>query len=113
MPRLVGRMNKWVTLSRCPQTTNDADGYDEPLSPEGSWAEIRPLPPSEDDRTVRHEVRMRFHPQVTMDTQVQYLDENRQTATNPTGARKLFVKGFQDVSEDNDEMRLICVEVIP
>jgi head-tail adaptor len=100
MPR-VGRFNKWVTLSRCPQHTNDTDGFFEPLSPAGAWAAIRPLPPSLDGRTIQHEVGMRFHPQVNMDTRIVF------------DTRELFVKGFQNINEDDAELRLLCEEIIP
>jgi head-tail adaptor len=98
-----GRLDKWVTLSRCPQTTPDSDGYDEPLSPEGAWAQIDPFPPLESDnvRTAAHTVIIRYHPQVTMDTQILF------------GTRKLFVKGVQNINERGAWMRLHCEEVIP
>lgn len=94
-------MNKWVTLSRSPQHGNDANGFFEPLSPAGSWCSIQPLSPSGDGRTVTSLVTMRHHEQVTMDTRLLY------------GTRELFVKGFQNVDENDVELRLICEEVVP
>jgi head-tail adaptor len=44
---------------------------------------------------------MRYHPQVTMDTQILF------------GTRKLFVKGVQNINERGAWMRLHCEEVIP
>lgn len=98
-------MNKWVTLSNEPSTTPDANGFYGPLSPPGAWAEIQPLTPGPNDRTITHAVRMRFHPQVTMDTRIVY--------TTPDRTRELFVRGFQIVDMDEAELRLICEEIIP
>lgn len=102
-----GSLDKWVTLSRSPQTTDDSDGYFEDLSPNGAWAGIQPLTASDNGRTLTHLVRMRFHPQVTMDTRIVYSD-----ATLGRD-RELFVKGFQNLNERNAEMQLICEEVVP
>jgi head-tail adaptor len=107
-----GKLNKWVTLSRSPQTSGDSDGFFEPLDPAGVWAGIEPQSPSGDGRSVFHNVTMRFHAGVTMDTRIVYLDANRVTTDNPTGMRSLFVKGFQNVNEQDTELRLLCEEVI-
>jgi hypothetical protein len=107
-----GKLDKWVTLSRCPQESPDSDGFFEALSPEGAWVSIQPLSPGSEGRSVLHAVTMRFHPQVNMDTRIVYLDPNRETTTNPTGQRELFVRGFQNVDERNVELRLTCEEVI-
>lgn len=107
-----GPLNKWVTLSRCPVTTPDSDGFFEALDPEGVWAAIEPMAPSANDRTISHIVRMRFHPGVTVDTRIVYATT---APNNPaiTMTRELFVKGVQNVLERNDEMRLYCEEVQP
>jgi head-tail adaptor len=97
----VGRLNKWVTLSRSPQETNDSDGFFEALDPEGVWAAIQPQGATGDGRTVSHFVTIRYHEQVDMDTRIVY------------GTRELFVRGFQNVDEQNVEMRLVCEEVVP
>jgi len=99
----VGRLNKWVTLSRGPQKSPDNDGFFEDLVPPGCWAAIQPLPPGAGDlaRTIQHQVTMRYHPQVSLDTRLLY------------GTRELFVRGFQTIDEDNVEMRLLCEEIIP
>lgn len=94
-------MNKWVTLTRAPQTSPDTNGFDEALSPAGVYASIQPLAPSGDGRTIEHLVTIRYHSQVTMDTCILF------------GTRRLFVKGFQNVAEHDAEMRLLCEEVIP
>jgi head-tail adaptor len=96
-----GRLTKWVTLANQPDQPDDADGFFEALDPAGVWAGIRPLPPAADGRTLQHEVEMRYHPQVTMDTRILY------------GTRELFVKGFQNVDDRNVELRLLCEEVVP
>jgi head-tail adaptor len=97
-----GRLDKWVTLSKAPDTTPDSDGFFEALSPAGVWASIEPFPPLEADgeRTQAHTVLIRYHSGVTMDTRVLY------------GTRELFVKGVQNISEKGAWMRLHCEEVI-
>lgn len=99
----VGRMNKWVTLSRAPQTTNDSDGFFEPLVPAGVWVAIEPLDATISDgtRIQASRVTMRYHSQVTVDTRILY------------GTRELFVKGVQDVNEAHNQMVLFCEEAIP
>ena len=93
--------NKFVSLSRCPQTPGDSDGFFEPLNPSTAWASIQPQQPSENGRSVWHRVGMPYHPQVNMDTRILY------------GTRELFVKGFQNVDEANRDLVLLCEEVIP
>ena len=102
-----GACNKWVTLVRWPDTQDDVRGT--PLNPSGIWASIEPFPPGgvSDDRTITHLVRMRFHPEVTIDTRISYADMRiGQT-------RQLFVRGVQTVDEAGDEMRLLAEEVQP
>lgn len=97
----LGRLDKWVTLSRSPQTSGDSNGFFDDLAPSGGWALIQPLAPSDNGRGITHLVTMRFHPQVTMDTRIVY------------GDRELFVKGFQNVNEYDRDMVLLCEEVVP
>jgi head-tail adaptor len=97
-------MNRPVTLAQSPVTTDDADGFFEPLTPSNWWAAIQPLPPAtagDGTRVIASLVTMRYHPQVTVDTRVRY------------GTRDLFVKGVQNVNEEDREMVLYCEEVIP
>lgn len=94
-----GLLNRRVSLSRTPQTTPDSDGFWEPLSPEYVWASIQPAPPSDDGRVITHLVTIRYHAQVTVDTRILY------------GTRELFVKGVQNVNDQNVEMLLQCQEV--
>lgn len=101
-----GPCNKWVTLSRWPETEDETRGT--PLNPEGIWAAIEPLPPGgTDNRTLTHVVRMRFHPEVTLDTRIVYVDGRRHQT------RSLYVRGVQDVNEAGDELQLLCEEVQP
>ena len=101
-----GACNKWVTLARWPETEDDARGA--PLNPEGIWAAIEPLPPGgSGNRAQDHQIRMRFHPEVTIDTRVQYVDAR----INRT--RDFYVRGVQSVNEAGDEMVLLCEEVAP
>jgi len=95
-----GRLNKWVTLSRSPQSTNDSDGFFDALDPPGVWAAIRPSTAG-DERTLLHDVEIRYHPQVTIDTRILY------------GTRQLFVKGCVNVDEANVALRLQCEEIVP
>ena len=95
-----GRLTKWVTLSRSPQATNDSDGFFEALDPPGVWAAIAPASSGE-ERTLLHDVQMRYHPQVSIDTRILY------------GTRQLFVKGMQNVNEQNVELLLQCEEILP
>lgn len=97
----LGRLNRYVTLSRSPKTSPDSDGFFEALVPALVPVAIEPLAPSGDGRTQLHLVTLRYHPQVTMDTRIVY------------GTRELFVKGFMNVNEHGVEMRLLCEEIIP
>lgn len=97
----ISQHDKWVLLSRSPQTSGDADGYFEDLSPSGVWASIAPIFGATDSRTIASVVEMRYHPQVTVDTRLVY------------GTRQLFVRGVQHIAEANDLMRLYCEEVQP
>jgi head-tail adaptor len=101
-----GRCNKWVTLSRWPETSSESRGT--PLSPEGVWAAIEPLPPGgTDNRAIAHTVRMRFHPEVTLDTRIEYVD------ARIGRTRALYVRGVQSVNEAGDEMQLFAEEIEP
>lgn len=101
-----GPCNKWVTLARYPEDDDEARGT--PLTPEGVWAAIEPLPPGgTDNRTITHLVRMRFHPEVTLDTRIQYVD------ARVGRTRSLFVRGVQAVNEAGDELQLLAEEVQP
>lgn len=97
----VGQHNRSVTLWRTPQASGDADGFFEALSPSSWWAQIQPLTSSDAGRSIFHQVTMRYHSQVTMDTRVLY------------GARELFVRGVQNMDERNVELRLLCEEIVP
>jgi hypothetical protein len=102
-----GNCNKWVTLSRWP--ADDALARGAALTPPGVWVAIEPTAPGDSitDRTTTHVVRMRFHPQVTLDTKISYVDARLGRT------RSLFVRGVQDVNDAGDEMRLLCEEVAP
>jgi head-tail adaptor len=95
-----GRLTKWVTLSRAPQTSGDEDGFFEPLDPEGAWAFIQPMAPAPDGRSISSLVTMRYHPQVGLDTRLVY------------AGREFFVRGVQNVDEANVELHLLCEEIV-
>lgn len=99
-----GAANKWVTLAYTANSQDDADWA--PLSPAGMWASIEPLPASGGtERTSFHLIRMRSHPEMTVDVRIQYEDPFR----NRT--RSFFVRDLRDVNEATDEMQLFCEEV--
>jgi head-tail adaptor len=97
-----GHLDKYVTFWKAATTTPDSDGNFEPLSPSGGWAAIQPLPPGgTDGRSIAHAVTIRYHPQITLDARLLY------------GTRELFVRGVQNVGEQNAELHLSCEEVVP
>jgi len=101
-----GPCNKWVTLARWPDTDTESRGT--PLDPEGVWAAIEPFPPGDSGgRAITHTVRLRYHPEVTLDTRVSYADAR----INRT--RLMYVRGVQNVDERGDEMRLLVEEIEP
>ena len=102
MARL-GRLNKWVTLANKQEET-DEDFTD--LEPNGVWAEITPqLVVGDASRTVQHIVRMRWHPQVSLDTRITY-------RADATRTQVLFVRGYQNVQMDDDILQLSCEEIV-
>lgn len=103
----VSQLNKYVSLSRSPQTSGDSDGFFEDLEPPNAWVRIDPQGPTGEGRTVSHLITMRWHAQVTMDTRIVYVDKAYGRD------REFIVRGFQNVSEAGDELRLLCEEVIP
>lgn len=106
----VSQHNKWVTLSHCPQTDADAAVQNfTPLTPPGVWCAIQPSYGT-DGRSTEHLVEMRFHPEVTIDTRIVYVDPNRPVDKR---TRELFVRGVQNIDEANDLMRLTVEEITP
>lgn len=102
-----GRANKYVNLFHKPTSASDPK-FDNPLNPPRIAAQIQPLEPSfsDDTRGQLSRVTIRYHAQVTLDTHMQWVDRTGRLRT-------LFVKGVQNVDEDNAEMVLFCEEVIP
>lgn len=100
-----GPLNKWVSLANATTTTPDSDGMYAALDPPHVFAAIEEQPPfNSGDRVTAAIVRMRFHPQVTVDTMI--------THTTPTITKMWFVKAVQNVGERNDELRLYCETVL-
>jgi len=66
------------------------------------FAAIVPFAPgaTSDDRALTHDVWMRHHAGVTLDTYLLF------------GTRKLFVRGLQNVEERGAWLRLLCEEVL-
>jgi len=81
------------------QTGGASTPYTE-LFPSPVHASIQPLAPgtSTDDRTITHQVTIRYHPLVTLDCYLLY------------GTRKLFIRGIQNVDERNVQLTLLCEE---
>lgn len=102
-----GALNKYVALSQGPQT----GGPFVALSPEHTWAAIEPFPPGgTDDRTITHQVRLRYHAELAAawpTTRITYVDARASTT------RYLYVRSLQTVNEAGDEMRLLVEEVQP
>lgn len=102
-------MNRYVSLSQAPQSSPDSNGFFEALSPATAWCAIQPLGVALQDETriQTSRVTMRFHPQVTIDTRIVYVD-------NAIGrTRELFVKSVQNTDDAGDELVLQCDEVWP
>lgn len=101
---LLGRMNKWVTLAN-KQMESDEDFT--ALDPDGAWAEITPqFAIGDSSRSMLHVVRMRWHPDVSLDTRIVYQPTRDRTIT-------MFVRGVQNVNMDDDMLQLSCEEILP
>jgi head-tail adaptor len=106
-----GRSSHLVELSQSPREAPANDPYFEPLSPARVWATVQPGSPGNDGRSIWHLVTMRYHKQVTMDTRIVLVHKTREIEGREV-PRELFVKGFQNVDERDDELKLLCEEVI-
>jgi head-tail adaptor len=77
------------------------DGTPVVFQPDHIWAAIRPSPPGAfDEQKVTHIVETRYHPQITYNTRIKHRD------------RYLYVRGIQNVDEQNRQMFLLCEEVV-
>lgn len=92
-----GRLVHQITVEQLEQHT----GSRAALVPYRVRAAVEPLPPQVNDRQILHEVTIRYHAGVTLDTVVGFR------------GRELFVRGVQNVGERNVEMRLLCEEIVP
>jgi len=103
-----GKQKTWVSLANKTNIPGDADGDFNALTPDWMPVQVEPLSPgSSDGRSILHQVTMRFHPQVSLDTRMVY--------TDPVLGRdrQLFVRGYQNVNGENAWLRLICEEIQP
>jgi hypothetical protein len=90
----------WVTLEDVPDATPVT--YD----PARVKCAIEPLSPgSFDESRTTHLVQMRYHPQVSFQTQLTFTDRNNAT-------HRLFVKGIQNERMQNRALTLLCEEVM-
>lgn len=103
--RSISQKTQWVTLANGPTDPDDADGYWEPLNPEGVWAAIAPFTPTAGERTVQSQVTIDFHPDVGLDTRIVFVDRAGRE-------RHLFVRGLQNPNYENVELVLTCDEAI-
>lgn len=91
-----GQRPHFVTL----QDRRDA-GVPVVFSPDTAWVALRPEAPGLlDEAGALMEVEMDYHPQVTTETRLVM-----------ESGRHLWVKGVQNVDEQNRVLRLLCEEV--
>lgn len=95
-----GSYRQWVTLD-----DPIVDATPVTFSPNRVKCSIQPSSPSAfDENKVTYMVQMRFHPQVTFNTRVTYVD--RQNVSH-----ELFVRGIQNVEMQGRHLVLLCEEV--
>jgi hypothetical protein len=58
-----------------------------------------------DEHRVSSIVETRFHPQISFNTRLTYVDRHNVT-------HRLYVKGIQDIAAKNHRLRLLCEEVV-
>lgn len=94
-----GPLNKVVTLANATTTTPDSDGLYAALDPDTVHAAIDVQAPFNGDRITTAIIRLRYHPDVTLETKITH------------GTTEWFVKGIQNVQMQNVELRLLCESV--
>jgi len=91
----IGAMRNLVTLEAGP------DGTPTAYVPSRVYAAIAPAPPGAfDEQRITHQVSIWYHPQITFDTVIVH-----------QGTRRLYVKGIQNINEQDRELMLLCEEV--
>lgn len=97
-----GELRHSVHVYRMTQKVADTGENPEELEPSPVFAAIVPFAPgaTSDDRALTHDVWIRYHEGVTLDTYLLF------------GTRKLFVRGLQNVEEKGAWLRLLCEEVL-
>jgi hypothetical protein len=89
-------LRHWVDL-----TDPVPDGTPVVFSPARVKVSIRPVQPGAfDEQKVTHIVELRYHSQITFNTRIVHRD------------RSLYVRGIQNVDEENRWMTLLCEEVV-
>jgi len=82
------------------------DGTPVVFSPSRVKCAIEPSAPSTiDENHVTHLVQMRYHPQVTFNTRITFVDKQGLT-------HRLFVRGYQNRFMESRELALLCEEVL-
>lgn len=97
-----GQLRHLVYVYEIPKDveTSSVGGERRELSPSPVYASLEPYEPgTSDDRATLFRVRMRYHPEITLDSMLTYND------------RRLYVRGIQNVNERDVEHRLLCEEV--
>ncbi len=91
----------WVDLSQ-----GDGDAGPLTYSPSRWHCVITPAPPTAfDENKVTHEVRGRYHAQISTNTRLTFVDRNSVT-------HWLYVRGVQDERLMNQRIVLLCEEVV-
>jgi SPP1 family predicted phage head-tail adaptor len=109
----IGERRAWVTLQNPGPSMNDGQGNSTtpwyPLDPPMMKARIAPASAANLERitvggviaVATHVVTMRYHPQVTTDTQITYQ------------GRTFYVKAVHNPDEKNEETIAVCQELMP
>lgn len=95
-----GRFRHWVDLGAA--DADDTAVY----APARVKCLIQPTQPGAfDEQKTSHVVQMRYHPQVSFNTKLTFVDRNN-------ARHELFIKGIQNVNMMNRELVLACEEVM-
>lgn len=100
-------LTKYVWLWRQPfRTEGGASSPREALDPPRAWASVEPTSPGNVDRMLTYLVRMHYHPELSIDCIVEYIDHRTLVHHD------LMVKGLQNIETRGVELQLYCEEVV-
>lgn len=112
-----GRRDKWVLLTKPGGSMPDGEGgYTEgylPLTPPHVYARINPATQADLERaapgtiiaTATHTIEIDYHPQVTVETRIEYADPD-------TGTRTFSVKSVREPEEARRELVIVAEELL-